>query len=144
MKKQRIKLGFSVLVIIILCASLFAACQKIERIEENQVEKIVVWSQYTEEYELSADDSARFMELYNSSKHGGKGTGEGGTPEFGIYVYFQDGAYLCVNDFGCLGKDLEVALYNTDGSPNAWYYINSEELYNFVSELAGKGKESSN
>ena len=143
MKKHRIKLGFSALFIMILCASLFTACQKIERIEENQVEKIVVWSQYTEESELSADDSARFIELYNFSKYGGKGTGEGGTSEFGIYVYFRDGAYLCVNDFGCLGKDLEVTLYNIDGAQNAWYYINSEELYTFMSEWADKVKESS-
>lgn len=141
MKKHRIKLILPVLFVIISCVSLFTACQKIERIEENQVEKIVVWSQYAEEYELSADDSARFIELYNSSKYSGKGTGEGGTPKFGIYVYFRDGARLRVNDFDGLGKDFEVSLYNSDGASKAWYYINSEELYNFVSELADKGKE---
>ena len=126
------------LFIVGLCVSLFSACQRVERIEANQVKRITVWTQITEECELNADDSAKFIALFNSSKYEGKGTGEGGTPEFGICVYFCDGTYLLVNDFGCLGKDFEVSLRDSDGNDKEWYYLSSEELYTFVSELANK------
>ena len=138
MRRRRIASIFSVLFIVTLCVSLFTACRKMERIEEDQVDKILVWVQNTEEYELTANDSARFIELYNSSKYEGKGTGEGGTPKFGIYVYFRDGSHLCTNDFF---GELEVSLYSADGNKKAWYYISSEELYPFVSELANKVEE---
>lgn len=138
MKKHKIAAIFSALCIVILCVSLFTACQKIERIEASQVERIVIWAQNTEEYELNAEDAARFIELYNASKYKGKGTGEGGTAEFGICVYFRDGTCLRANDF--FGK-LEVSIHNVDGKTRDWYYISSEELYTFVSELADSIKE---
>ena len=133
----------SALFIVILCMSLFTACQKVAQIEANEVERIAVWTQITEECELNADDSAKFIELFNSSKYEGKGTGEGGTPEFGICVYFRDGIYLLVNDFCFAGRDFEVSLRDSDGNTKAWYYLSSEELYTFVSELANKSTEPS-
>ena len=137
MKTRKTLSVFSVLIIVILCVSLFTACQRFERIETSQVERIVLWTQTTvDEYELNAEESAKFIELFNSSKYAGKGTGEGGTPEFGIRVYFRDGAYLRVNDFAALGKDLEVSLHDSEGKEKAWYYISNEELYTFVSELS--------
>lgn len=142
MKTQKIVSAFSALFLVILCVSLFSACQRVERIEANQVEKITVWTQTMQERELNADDSAKFMELFNSSKNEGKGTGEGGTPEFAIRVYFRDGTYLLANDFsGSAGRDFEVSLYDSDGNKKEWYYISNEELYTFVSELAGKSTE---
>ena len=54
MKKHKIASVSAALFIIILCASLFAACQKMEQFEKNQVERIVVWAQHAEEYELNA------------------------------------------------------------------------------------------
>ena len=144
MKKQRIAFIVSALFIVILCVSLFAACQKIERIEENQVEKIVVWVyDYGEkEYEMTSDDTKKFIELYNSSKYGGEGTGEGCTPEFGIRVYFRDGTYLLVSDF-CGFRKFEVSLRNADGVQQAWYYISSEEFSEFALELADKAEKNS-
>lgn len=142
MKKHKIASISSALFIIILCVSLFAACQKMEQFETNQVEKIVVWAQHTEEYELNADDSARFIELYNSSKYGGKGTGEGGTPEFGVTVYFHDGTFMRANDFSAASGDFEITLHDSDGNRKAWYYISSKELYAFVSELLDEVFES--
>ncbi len=138
MKKHRIASIFSALFIVILCASLFAACQRVEQIDANQVERIEVWHQLGGSLELTADDSARFIDLYNSSKYEGKGTGDGGTPDFGILVYFRDGTYLSASDF--FGK-LEVSLRTADGGQKAWYYISSKELYTFVSELADKATE---
>lgn len=117
-----------------LFASLLTACQKNQRIESNQIEKIVAWTHNTAEYTLSEDDFAKFIELYNAAQYGGKATGEGGTPDFGIIVYFSDGTYLRVNDF--YGK-LEVGL-DKGSNKEAWYYISSNELYTFMAELANK------
>ena len=135
MKKRWKTSIFVTLFVIILLVSLLTACQKIQKVEKNQVEKITAWTHNTVKYELNEEDSAKFIELYNVSKYEGKGTGEGGTPNFGITVYFFDGAYLRVNDF--YGK-LEVWLYDADGDEKEWYYISSNELYNYVSELANK------
>lgn len=123
------------LFVAILCVSLFTACNKIDKIEETQVDKVVVWSFGNETRKMNLDDTARFIELYNSSEYAGKGTGEGGTPEFGIHVYFSNGTRLDLNDFNGLGKDFEVSIRNAGGNRTAWYYINSEELRTFVSEL---------
>lgn len=141
MKKHRITSIFSVSLIVMVCASLFAACQKIERIEENQVEKIVVWAQTADEHELSADDCARFIELYNASKYKSERTGEitaePGTPEFGAVVYFRDGTNLRLNDYdGFAGRDFQVSLRNADGNEETQHYISSKELYTFVSKFA--------
>lgn len=144
MKTYKFASVFSALFIVILCMSLFTACQRVAQIEANEVERIAVWTQITEECELNADDSAKFIELFNSSKYEGKGTGEGGTPEFGICVYFHDGTYLRANDFsGFAGRDFEVSFCDSDGNKKEWYYISSKEFYTFVLELANKSTEPS-
>jgi len=141
MKKHRIVCVFSVLFVVLLCMSLLTACRAFQRIEENQVEKIVVWvyDYGKKEYEMTSDDTKKFIELYNSSKYGGEGTGEGCTPEFGIHVYFRDGTYLLVNDF-CGFRKFEVSFRNADGVQKAWYYISSEEFSAFAADLADKAE----
>ena len=114
-----------------------------DSIEENQVEKIVAWVIDSEkEHELSSDEANKFIELFNTSKYEGKSTGEGGTPEFGISVYFSDGAYLLANDFDGLRK-FEVSFHKADGGQRSSYYISSEELYAFAAEMADKVEKSS-
>ena len=143
MKKHRIASIFSALFIVALCLSLFAACNKMDSIEENQVEKIVAWVIDSEkEHELSSDEANKFIELFNTSKYEGKSTGEGGTPEFGISVYFSDGAYLLANDFDGLRK-FEVSFHKADGGQRSSYYISSEELYAFTAEMVEKAENSS-
>lgn len=99
------------------------------------MERIEFWHQFGEGFELNAEDSARFIELFNASKYEGKGTGEGGTPDFGIRVYFRDGTSLSATDFS--GK-LEVSIFSADAEKKAWYYLSSNELYAFLLELADK------
>ena len=135
MKIHKTASVFSTLFIVILCVSLFTACQRFERIEASQVERIVVWTYIDEECELNEDDSAKFIELFNSSKYEGKESDFGTTAEFGICVYFRDGAYLRANDFACGGMDFEVSLHDSDGNEKEHYYITNEELYTFVLEL---------
>ena len=137
MKIHKILSVFSVLIIVILCVSLFTACRRFERIETSQVERIVLWTQTTvEEYELNAEESAKFIELFNSSKYEGRESEYGTTAEFGIHVYFRDGTYMNVNDFQSGGFDFEVSLRDSDGKEKTGYYTSNEELYTFVSELS--------
>lgn len=144
MKKYRIASIFSALFIVILCVSMFSACNKIESIEENQVEKIVAWIVNSEKaYEMTSDEAKEFIELFNASKHEGKSTGEGSTPQFGICVYFSDGAYLQINDFDGLRK-FEVSFRKANEDQQHSYYISSEELYTFSAEMANKVEENSN
>ena len=115
-----------------------------DSIEENQVEKIEAWViNNEEEYELSADESKKFIELFNTANYEGKSTGEGGTPQFGIDVYFSDGAYLHVNDFAGVHK-FEVYASEANGSQSRCYYVSSEELYAFAAEMAEKVEKNSN
>lgn len=143
MKKHRIASIFSAFLIVVLCVSLFTACNKIEIIEENQVEKIVARVINNEkEYEMTSDEAKKFIKLFNTSKYEGKSTGEGGTPEFGISVYFSDGSYLLANEFDGLRK-FEVFFCKADGTQQSGYYISSEELYVFAEEMVGKVEKSS-
>ena len=133
--RSKIVLLISLLCIVIACVLLFVYSEYHTRIDVNQVEKIVVWD-YTHDnsIEIDATDTKRFLELYNSSKYGGKATGEGGTPEFGIVVHYTNGKSLYISDFHCMGHDFEVFLYGRNGKGQA-YYVDSEELYEFVLEL---------
>ena len=143
MKKHRIASIVSALFIVALCVSLFTACNKTDSIEENQVEKIVAWVINREkEYELTPDDAKKFIELFNTANYEGKSTGEGGTPQFGIRVYFSDGAYLQANDFDGLRK-FEVFFRKANKDQQHSYYISSEELYTFFAEMADKVEENS-
>ncbi len=129
--KNSVKMLSLLIICIGLCASLFA-CNSTDRVDERQVEKIVLG-----EYAFSESEVKQFIELFNSASYEGEGTGIGGTPDYIIEVYIDDGSYLLVNQFGSLGCDFEVFLYN-DGKRLEWYYVNSEELKEFVSELLNK------
>jgi len=119
----------SLLIICIgLCASLFA-CNSNERIDEDKVEKIELG-----EYAFSESEIEQFIELFNSASYEGEGTGEGGTPDYIITVHLDDGSYLNINQFGATDRDFEVFRYN-DEKRLEWYYVNSKELKEFVSEL---------
>lgn len=129
MKKHRIA---SALLIVLLCLSLLTACRGFRRIEESQVERVVVWN-HSAERDLTSDETARFVALYNASGYGGKKIAGESTPNFGIRVYFCDGTVMCATDE--LGK-LGVEFCDPDWTRITWNYVNSEDLYDFVSELA--------
>lgn len=85
---------------------------------------------------LSAEDAEKFIWLFNLAQYKGRGTGEGGTPDIQVYVYYKDGSYLIISEFGGKGKNFEVSLRNADGKhTGVWYYVNSEALEQFVLEL---------
>ena len=132
MKKAKTVRIVSALCIAALCVLLFASWRGAHQIDPVRVEKIVISFNQAEGYELTAAESAAFIKSYNTSAYAGEGTGEGGTPEFGITVHFRDGSILRVNDFSAMGRNFEVSLRDAAGDKKAWYYVNSEELYAFV------------
>lgn len=118
---------------VILCVVL-SSCSGLfyEQIDADRVERIIVCNPAAE-CEIDADDAGKFIQLYNASAYGGKATGEGGTPDFQVSVYLDNGNPIRVNDFGALGKDLEVSSGSAD-----WFYLNSEDLYSFMAGLVDK------
>lgn len=129
------KAVLSIFLIIILCMSLMASCGEIKKLDQISIEKINIWSGASKISELSEEQKAEFIKLYNAAEYDGKANGQGGTPQFGIYIDLNDGTKLSVNDFF---TKLEVTVRNKKGKIKAWYYINSKELYTFMSELANE------
>ena len=122
---------------VILGVLLFAQWRDSRVIKADQVVK-VHFAGVTESEAWSTEDAQTFIDLFNMADYAGRGTGEGGTPEVQIYVWYQDGSYLIVSEFNCLGRDFEASLRNTDNKKIAWYYVNSEELEAFVYEMVKK------
>ena len=135
MKKSKIVWIVSALCVVALCVSLFAFWASFHKIDSDEVEKIVLVVQHTKGYELSASDLERFIRLYNTSIYKGEGTGEGGTPDIQVFVYYQDGSRLIISEFAFKGRDFEVSLRDVNGKKKAWYYVSSKALVAFVSEL---------
>lgn len=129
---------FSIFLIIILCISLLASCGEIEKLDQSSIEEIEIWTESSKASELTEEQKAEFIKLYNAAEYDGKANGQGGTPQFGIYIDLNDGTKLSVNDFF---TKLEVTVRNKKGKIKAWYYINSKELYTFMSELANEIKQ---
>ncbi|MCH5183882.1 MAG: hypothetical protein J1E00_06875 [Oscillospiraceae bacterium] len=127
--------SISLVILLSLCTFLVIKHMNRHKIDSDQVEKITVWSHSFDEQELNVRDTETFIKLYNKAKYGGKATGEGGTPEYGVDVYFVDGSRLVINQFGYVGHDFKVALYDANGPKNDWYYVDSQDLYEFVSEI---------
>ena len=132
------KAVFSIFLIIILCMSLMASCGEIKKLDQSSIEKINIWSGASKASELTEEQKTEFIKLYNAAEYDGKANGQGGTPQFGIYIDLSDGTKLNVNDFF---TKLEVTVRNKKGKTKAWYYINSQELYTFMSELANEIKQ---
>lgn len=143
--KKKIQIGINVLIIIVFCAIIFgilAFCvlryidlNSMKKIDPDKVEKITIWAHGSYEgQELNASDAEKFIELYNESKFH-KNEDGGTTPDLGVRVYFVDGAYLSIDDSGVMGHDFEVHFYKANGNQKR-YFIDSPELYEFVSEMA--------
>lgn len=107
------------------------------RINVDQVDKVQFGNNPMSEG-FSTEDTAKFIKLFNSARYAGEGTGEGGTPEIQVYVYYRDGSYLIISEFSGKGRDFEVSLHNASGNQKDWYYLSSKELDEFVLEMMAK------
>lgn len=110
---------------------LLTACNSYSTISLTDVESVTVWI-HESQRNLTEDEISEFLEQYNSSEYGGKATGEGGTPDFGISIILNDGNEILVNDF--YGK---VEVYADKKS----FYLENEELYELIKRISGFSKE---
>ena len=99
----------------------------------DEVQKIRFSSQKSEDKELTSDEIEAFVELYNKSEYDGEATGEGGTPYYGVTVYYKDGSSLQINDFHSIGHDFEVGFrYDDDKRFENSFYVNNQELTDYL------------
>ena len=127
---------FLVALFTILLAALFFVRQRnIYQIDTSRVDRITFEDRPITR-ELTAEETEKFIILFNSAAYAGKATGDGGTPDYNFTVYFKDGSYMGVNDFNSMGKDFEVSVYNPLKIEIAWYYVDSQSLLNFMHKLA--------
>ena len=93
----------------------------------ENIKDVSIWTQ-TASKNLDEEQIFEFVRLYNLSSYGGKATGEGGTPNWGIAFKFADSdKSASVNDFN--GK-LEVV--RNGGS----FYLENKDLYAFMEALS--------
>ncbi len=129
MKKKIIII--TIIVLVILCG-LFIIARNSHKISMSKVSKIIIWEHTPENaIELTNDEITDFVCFFNDSSYCGKADGSGGTPEYGATVYFYDGSFMSVNDFIGANK-FEVSLHK-ENEMKRWYYVESEELTEFVS-----------
>ena len=127
------------IVIIMVFAFIFlcigcTASEDYPGISSTQVESVHVWVQGTyNEIQLNEDDMETFVALYNQSQYMGEGTGNVGTPEWGVFVCYKNGDELYINEFNGF-EDFEVSLHTSTGK-KAWCYINNQELMGFLTEI---------
>ena len=126
--------------VLVLCAVLLAALffvrqRNIYQIDPSRVDRITFEDRPITR-ELTAEETEKFIILFNSAAYAGKATGDGGTPDYNFTVYFKDGSYMWVNDFNSMRKDFEVSVYNPLKIKIAWYYLDSQSLLNFMHKLA--------
>ena len=120
------------IVLIMLCFLLcfLVGCNgRYKTIDEEKIVSAEVWT-HNGNYELNDDELTEVIKLYNASEYQGKATGEGGTPEFGVIISFENGDWLYVNEFCGKSGDFE-AFYKATKA----FYLDNEELLSYVREL---------
>lgn len=132
--KKIFALILGIVLILSLCS---CSLKRYPTIEAEQVESIFLW-EHTSCWEMDPDQSEKFLKLYNRSWYKGKGTGEGGTPGFGVKIHFVDGAVWYINDFQTMGRDFEVGLFEDD-QRKAWFYLNNQALLDYLIDDLGAG-----
>ena len=107
-------------------------------ISASEVESIHVWAEGTyNEIQLNTHEMKTFIKLYNKSEYKGEGTGNGGTPEWGVFVCYKNGSEMYINEFNGRNLDFELSLHTASGQ-EAWCYINNQELMKFIQEKVEK------
>lgn len=125
------------LCVAILGAFLFAQWRNTRDIHWDEVVK-VHFAGVSASEAWSTEDAQTFIDLFNMAKYGGKANGEGGTPDAVVRVLFQDDSSVIVCDFCGIGRKFEVFPQSPDGKKGEAYYVNSEELGDFVIEMLEK------
>lgn len=131
MKKSRIVWIGAVLCIVALCASLFAYWTSFHKIDPDKVEIIRFGNDPVSEV-FGEEDTAKFIKLFNAARYKEEDIGYGTTPDIMVCVYFHDGSYMIINEYG--NGNFHVSVRNGDGDPVDNYFVNSKVLQAFALE----------
>ncbi len=115
--------------IILICSTLIllTGCNPYKTLTPEDVESVMIWT-HESQRDMTENEISEFLQKYNSSEYGGKATGEGGTPDFGIFILLNDGKEIRVNDF--YGK---VEVY----ADNKSFYLENAKLYELLKRISG-------
>ncbi len=115
--------------IFLMCLALIllTGCDPYSALTPDDVESAMIWT-HESQRDMTEDEISKVLEKYNSSEYGGKATGEGGTPDFGISMQLSDGKEIWINDF--YGK---VEVYAGKKS----FYLENTELYELIKRISG-------
>lgn len=114
-----------------ICLALVSCDNK--RISESKVEKAELNG-----YLLPEEDLKTFYYWFNKAEYKGEGTGEGGTPDYTLEVFFKDGSTMRIYDFGGKGITFEVFRFDADGNRTEWYYVYIDELETYFERMREK------
>ena len=118
----------SLLMVFIISSSLTSCKSNFSKLNTEDIKDIKIWT-HAGSRDLTESEISEFVRLYNASAYGGKATGEGGTPDFGIsFKLIRYDKNLTVNDFNKKDK-LEIV-------GNGQFYIINKELYEFIEKLS--------
>ena len=87
---------------------------------------------------LSEEETATFIKLFNEAKYVGVANGDGGTERYTITVQYWDGSFLRISDFGGIKANFEITLCLWGGRSFVSHYIQSDELEAFIDEVHAK------
>ena len=144
-KKKIIVLSIFVAVILCIatvCVSVLIYKNSFSKISPDKVEKVVVWVDGpTKDKELNTEETEALIKMYNGSKYAGNGKGDGGTPQVQAIVYFTDGSVLRISEFGLIDRDIEVTLRSKNGIEKRWFYLNNQELLDYLTSFCAQGEK---
>ena len=130
MKKNRILRTICAVLVAILCASIFAACQQVDEnireIKKSEVEKITAGN-----HVLSENQTKELIKLYNASEY--LGTDGDTTPDFIYEVHLKDGSVISITD--CCRPMLKIYIDGADGKLENFYVIKNDKLHTYLKEL---------
>lgn len=127
-KKERKKINFdliilavaAVVVLVLYLCSVLINPLLIRSIDADDVEKVIIHGR-----QMDDDKKDEFIELYNSSKYGGRYKDDAGsTPNFSVKVYFTNGDKITIWD-----DDSRLFVSPESGET---FQIRNKELYAFL------------
>ena len=135
MMKKSVKIALIVLLCVaVVCVGLHIYGRSRVRINANRVEKITLMdltSQTTAE--LSQEKAAEFISLFNKAAYKGQRVLGGTTPDYTVYVHYEDGTVWAISEDVSVGRNFEVIRKAEQGNTfGGKFYLYSEPLEEWI------------
>lgn len=120
-----------ILCVLPLCCACGGGAHNIDKNDVTEIRFLRQNSDWTEE------ETETFIKLFNEAEYMGDERIGDTTPEYMVFVYYEDGTYLQVNQF-CLKHYYEVNEHKDGKGTSYRYYKRSAELEEFILQLIDK------